>query len=134
MKKTHNKYKKHKKHKKHLLKLGHYGLKVRSYIRISKTQKNYLLNVTAKKMKEVLNNRKVKIWSNLCLNQNLTKLSAESRMGKGKGAIFESSTFIQPGIILLEFDQIRKEHFLNIYKYLKKKISVNITYVEKYIY
>jgi len=61
MKKTHNKYKKHKKHKKHLLKLGHYGLKVRSYIRISKTQKNYLLNVTAKKMKEVLNNRKVKI-------------------------------------------------------------------------
>ncbi|MGH1163429.1 ribosomal protein L16 [Bacillus mycoides] len=66
------------------------------------------------------------------MNLNLTKLNLESRMGKGKGSIYENAIFLKPGMILYEFDNFPISQKIKLFKYLKKKIFAKIIYIYKY--
>lgn len=127
IKKTHNRYSKRLSHSKHLLKFGNFGLKSFFYKRLN-SQHITLVN---QKLKLFLGDKK--IWNLLFLNQQLTKLVSESRMGKGKGAIYETSTFICPGSILFEINNLPNNKIFEVRKILKKKFSFKINLIKRII-
>lgn len=129
IKKTHNKYPKRLLHSKHLLKFGNFGLKSFFYKRLN-SQHITLIN---QKLKLFLGDKKIKIWNLLFLNQQLSKLVSESRMGKGKGAIYETSTFICSGNILFEINNLPNNKIFEVRKILKKKFSLEINLIKRII-
>jgi len=133
MKKTHNKYKNQINHSKHLIKFGSFGFKSKSFFRLTKQKHILLFNLILKKIKLLTNNSKqIKIWNRLVFNQNLTKLPLESRMGKGKGAIYENASFLLPGSIIFEFTGLTKENLSEILFFIKSRIGKNIILVSRY--
>jgi len=133
MQKTHNKYKQILISSNHLLKFGTFGLKSKFYLRLPK-QKNILLYaLLKKKLKNIIQNHKeVKIWNCLIFNQNITKLSLESRMGKGKGSIYANTCFIKPGNILFEFKGINKEKLNKLSLVLSNQLGKKVILVSKH--
>nr|YP_011017729.1 ribosomal protein L16 [Heterosiphonia pulchra]WQF69552.1 ribosomal protein L16 [Heterosiphonia pulchra] len=132
MQKTHNKYKNQLNYTNHLIKFGSLGLKSKSYFLLSKSKYILLYDLVLKKIKQIVPNQKVKIWKLIVFNKSLTKLPLESRMGKGKGSIYETANFIKPGIILFEFLGLSKENLIEINLVLKNKIGQKFLLVNKY--
>lgn len=125
-KKHYIKYKFNLKFKKHLLKFGFIGFKVIVFHRISKKKEEYLKLLILKKLKEI-SKQKIKIWFfSLCFF-NLTRLPPDSRMGKGKGEVWETYSFYKKGFVLFEikgisvFESIELLKFLNNQKIIKFK-------------
>nr|WCH57920.1 ribosomal protein L16 [Hypnea nidifica] len=88
-----------------ILRKGNYGIKSTSFGRLTERQIIFLKNLIIKSSRKTVKSKKsIKIWSKTILNFNLTKLSSESRMGKGKGSIYALGSFIRPGSILFEFE------------------------------
>lgn len=130
--KTHNKYSLKYNQPNHLLRFGSYGIKATSFSRISKDQLELIEWTLLKKLKTTITVKKtVKIWNLVNLNLNLTKLSLESRMGKGKGNIYTKAAFIKPGTMLFEFDKISFQHIKEVFKFIQKKTPVKIILVSK---
>lgn len=127
--KTHNKYCKHLFQSKHLIKFGRYALKSFCYKQLTKNQ----IFLIHKQLKFLFKDKKIKFWNLLNFNKNLTKLSLESRMGKGKGLIYQSAVFIQPGIIIIEFDGFQKNKILEFKKFIQKKLAFKTVLVERLI-
>lgn len=128
-KKTHNKYPKRLFQSNHLLKFGNFGLKS-FFLKRLNSQQIKLIN---QKLKLFLYNKKIKIWSLLITNQNLSKFISESRMGKGKGVIYETSKFINFGIILFEINNLSPNKIIEIKKNIKKKLSLKLNLVKRII-
>nr|WCH57704.1 ribosomal protein L16 [Hypnea musciformis] len=88
-----------------ILRKGSYGLKSLSFGRLTKSQLYFLKDVVIKSSRKITNSKKsIKIWTKIILNFNLTKLSSEARMGKGKGSIYTQASFVKPGAIIFEFE------------------------------
>ena len=68
---------------------------------------------------------------NLQLNRTLTKLSLESRMGKGKGPIYTKVLFLEKGSIIYEFENLKFQQIKEIYEFFKKYMSVKVVLVRK---
>lgn len=132
MKKTQNNYKKIINNSNHLLKYGSFGFKVNSFEKYNLKNKTHTHFIILKKIKKLVYNKKIKIWSNLNLNLNLTKLNVESRMGKGKGDIYENAVFLKPGDILCEFSNFSNAEKQKLFEYIKKKISIKIKNINKF--
>lgn len=132
MKKTHNKYKKRLKHSKNLLKFGQFGFKIINFKSISKKQNLLIITFINKKLKELTLKKKTKIWHNIPFNKNLTKLNIESRMGKGKGSIYTQNSYLLPGTIFFEIEEINFKQIEELFNYLKKKLSIKLTLIFKY--
>lgn len=131
IKKTHNPFSLKYRHCNHTLKFGRFGLKVLSFSKITENQLNLIERLSLKFLKNSSGNKKViKIWSFTPFNLTLTKLSSESRMGKGKGAIYSKAFFLRPGSILFEFEGISKQQLAEILALLRKKISFKIVGVQ----
>nr|YP_008963770.1 ribosomal protein L16 [Grateloupia angusta]AGO19283.1 ribosomal protein L16 [Grateloupia angusta] len=107
----------------HILRFGKFGIKVTSFNRISEPQLKSLEWSIIKKLKELSNNNKktFKLWNLVNLNLNLTKLGQESRMGKGKGAVYSRAVFLKPGSILFEFDKISYQQLIEVFNFIRKK-------------
>lgn len=132
MKKTHNNYKKKLIHSNNLLKYGQIGLKIINFKSISKNQFLALTNLLIKKLKKILQRKKIKTWNTLNFNKNLTKLNLESRMGKGKGPIYKQTVFLKPGNILLEIDNLKGKEINELNIYLKKTFFIKTLLIQKY--
>lgn len=132
MKKTQNNYKTITNNFNHMLKNGSFGIKINSFKRYSSKNKAHINFTIAKKLKQLMYNKKIKVWLNLNLNLNLTKLNTESRMGKGKGNIHENAVFLKPGDVLYEFSDFSNFEKLKFIKYLKKKLPFKFKYVNKF--
>ena len=131
LKKTHNSYSLKYKHCNHTLKFGRFGIKTLSFGKITEKQFNLIERLSFKFLKQTSNNKKViKVWSLALFNLTLTKLSSESRMGKGKGAICDKALFLQPGSIMFEFEGISKQQLSGILTLLKSKVSFKIVSVQ----
>ena len=126
MKKTHNKYKKKLNFSNQLIKKGLYGFKINGFYQISENLQTVLLTSILKKSK------KKKIWKSVTFNKSLTKLTSESRMGKGKGMIYTKAMFVKPGNILLELDKTTYTESFNLYKLIDKKITKRIIFSQRY--
>lgn len=133
IKKSHNNYLPSLAYSKHILKFGTVGFKAVSSGYLTKEQLDSITWTLKKKLKTLVNNRTPKVWSLIVLNKTLTCLNAESRMGKGKGMVYTQVAFIKPGFILFEFSNISKSQILEIFKFIKKRISIKITLIYKVI-
>ena len=110
----------------HLVQFGKFGIKSITFGIISQKQLDAIEWALMKKIKSLANKKNVKFWNLLTLNLNLTKLSLESRMGKGKGSIYTKSVFLKPGTMLFEFDRISFQNIKEVFKFIKKKLPIKV--------
>nr|AOX48916.1 ribosomal protein L16 [Gelidium crinale f. luxurians] len=129
-KKTHNKYKLKGNKKFQFLELGTFGIKTTSSGLITKEKWQLIERVLQRKFKLMLGHKKNKIFSSLKFNSSLTKLSLESRMGKGKGSIYAKAQFLKPGTLLFEFIKLPKQYEDEIFMFIQKKIKFKIKLVK----
>nr|YP_009317510.1 ribosomal protein L16 [Gelidium isabelae]AOX48962.1 ribosomal protein L16 [Gelidium isabelae] len=128
--KTHNKYKIKGKKFFSFLTLGSFGLKTTSCGRITKEKWESIQWSLRKKFKVKLGTKQNKIWSLIELNNSLTKLNLESRMGKGKGLVYTKSKFVREGTLLFEFDSFPQQFQKEIVEFSQNKISLKLKLVE----
>nr|YP_011017825.1 ribosomal protein L16 [Pseudoceramium tenerrimum]WQF69701.1 ribosomal protein L16 [Pseudoceramium tenerrimum]WQF69737.1 ribosomal protein L16 [Pseudoceramium tenerrimum] len=129
--KYHNNYSKHFLQKRHILNFGTYGFKVVSFTRISENRLNSVIWLVASKLKKFKAKKNYKVWFLVFPNLQLTKLSLESRMGKGKGPINSYASFIKSGTILCEFENLPKSAVYKLLKYLKKKFPGSLRLISR---
>ena len=132
MRKTHKLIPKNLTYSCHLLRFGSCGFKVLSDLQLNQEQINSMNRFLNKKIKNASNySKKVKIWTFLNPNKTLTKLSLESRMGKGKGAIYTEALFIKKGSIIYEFNNLKFSQIKEIFNTIKKQVSVESKLIYK---
>ena len=132
LKKTYKKKLNRLSHSKHLLKTGSYGIKILSNLRLTEKQMMSLERILKVKLKELsIQFQKTKVWVNIQLNRTLTKLSLESRMGKGKGSIYTKVLFIEKGSIIYEFKNIKIQQMKETYTFFKKYVPCKLVLVRK---
>lgn len=132
IKKTHKKIPKTLTSNRYLLKFGSYGFKILSNLCLRKDQILSLEKNLLKKLKNTSSQSKTyKLWSLLKTNKTLTKLNLESRMGKGKGAIYTEVLFLKKGTIIYEFENLNKQQVKGICQFIKKQLSTNLFFVVK---
>nr|AYR06678.1 ribosomal protein L16 [Rhodogorgon sp.] len=131
IKKSHNKCLLNLTYSRHVLKFGTIGFKAISFGYLTKEQLNSVKWSLTRKSKELNVNKTPKIWYLTFLNKTLTRLSTESRMGKGKGSIYTQLLFVKPGFILFEFSNISKQQAFEIFMFVRKRISIKIAIIYK---
>jgi ribosomal protein L16/L10AE len=124
VKKHHFKFKNKLVFNKHLLKFGSLGLKLKYSICIDNKENNLIKFLILKKIKKI-SNKKISIFFHYKQNFNKTKLPLESRMGKGKGEIFNSFGYYKSGSLFLEFRNFDLNDAFLLKNYLNKKTSLN---------
>lgn len=132
IKKTHKKLFKNLTYSFHLLKFGSFGFKILSDLRLTTEQINSLERSLVKKLRSLSGQtKKYKIWSHTQTNKTLTKLSLESRMGKGKGPIYTEVLFLKKGSMIYEFKNLTNQQIREVFTFIKKQISVKLLLVSK---
>lgn len=85
-----------------------------------------------KKLKSFSHHSKnYKVWLTIQPNKTLTKLSLESRMGKGKGPIYTEVLFLKKGSIIYEFKNLTFQQTKEFFNFVKNQISVKLSLVSK---
>lgn len=132
IKKTHKKSFKNLTYSFHLLKFGSFGFKILSDLRLTTEQRNSLERSLVKKLRSFSSQtKKYKIWSHTQTNKTLTKLSLESRMGKGKGLIYTEVLFLKKGSMIYEFKNLTNQQIREVFNFIRKQISVKLLLVSK---
>lgn len=73
------------------------------------------------------NFKKIKKFKlNFALNKIDTKKPLDSRMGGGKGLIYDKQYFLKPGSIFLEFSNVSSSLSFSIFKLIINKISIKV--------
>nr|YP_009040939.1 ribosomal protein L16 [Pyropia kanakaensis]AIB08159.1 ribosomal protein L16 [Pyropia kanakaensis]AIB08217.1 ribosomal protein L16 [Pyropia kanakaensis] len=95
----------------HLVKRGQFGLRSLEYKQVDIKQINSIKMKILKEIKVLEKNTslgKIKIWFYMRPKQAVTKLSPETRMGKGKGPIVSHCCYIRPGQLIFELSNLSK--------------------------
>ena len=129
-KKSHKKYFKNPTVIQSHLKYGKYGFKALSQIYLESNDLSFINAFIEKELKKI--NTNYLKWNLISPNINLTKLSPESRMGKGKGNVRLKGKFLRSGSIIYEFENIKYFQIEKIFKRTKKIIKgTNISLVTR---
>nr|AMN87294.1 ribosomal protein L16 [Pyropia endiviifolia] len=110
----------------HLVKQGQFGVRSLEYKQVDIKQVN---NIKFKMLKEikVLEKKtslgKVKVWFHMRPKQAVTKLSPETRMGKGKGPIVSHCCYIRPGQVVFELSNLSKLKALELISSVQNSFS-----------
>ena len=75
--------------------------------------------------------RRGKVWIRIFPDKPITKRAAESRMGKGKGAVEYWAAVVKPGRIMFEVGGLDEETSLKALKQATYKISIKTKVVSK---
>lgn len=75
--------------------------------------------------------RKGKVWIMVFPDKPVTKKPAETRMGKGKGAVDQWVAVIRPGRILFEVGNVTKEEAQDALRRAAAKIGLRTKFVER---
>lgn len=102
---------------------GYYGIKSCQESKLTSKDSEFLKKSLDKYAFFILQNRKIKIWNKTVTNLTFTKISSESRMGKGKGSVIGEFSFIRPGQIIIEVEKIPLFFMKKIYKKIYKQLS-----------
>ena len=79
--------------------------------------------------------RKVgKMWIRIFPDKPVTARPAETRMGKGKGALDHWVSVVKPGRILFEIDGVSREEALQAFKDAGHKLPMKTKLVERRVY
>lgn len=132
IKKTQNLYSLKYKQANQIIKFGKFAIKSTSFGRLTENQLNSLERFIIGFLKKNSNNDKsIKIWNLIKFNMSLTKLSSESRMGKGKGSIYTKAVFLSPGTILFEFIGLTNQEVHKMFEFIKKKFPFKSVLIKK---
>lgn len=132
LKKTHKTPKKNLAYSSQLLKFGSCGLKILSDLRLNKEQIASIERSLMKKLKELSSySKKCKFWSFAQTNKTLTKLSLESRMGKGKGPIYTEVIFLKRGSTIYEFHNLKEQQAKELFNFIRKQMSSKLKLIFK---
>ncbi len=75
--------------------------------------------------------RRGKVWIRIFPDKPITKRAAESRMGKGKGAVEYWAAVVKPGRIMFEVGGLDEEISFHALKQAKYKLSIKTRIVSK---
>ena len=75
--------------------------------------------------------RRGKVWIRIFPDKPITKRAAESRMGKGKGAVEYWAAVVKPGRIMFEVGGLDDEISMNALKQAQYKLSIKTRIVSK---
>lgn len=115
-----------------ILRKGTYGIKSLSFGRLTEKQLVFLEKMIIKTSRQIIKSKKsIKIWNKVVLNFSLTKLSSESRMGKGKGVIYTQGVFVKPGSILFEFESCLDQQAQFILNKVNKFSSLKLILIKR---
>ena len=132
VKKTHNKYSLKYNKVKQSVRYGQYGIKTITFGKLTENQYKSIRRFISQYLKKNgSDNKEIKIWSVINFNLSLTKLSSESRMGKGKGSVYMEANFLKPGVMIFEFDGVTQQKATKLFSFLKKKLPFKISLVKK---
>ena len=106
------------------IRFGSYGIFFTSFGSISTKFINSTVLFISKKKKKT-----GRFWCRITADTPVTARSAETRMGRGKGAISGYEAKIRPGQMFLEFSGVKKENINAIYSELAKKTAFSIKLV-----
>jgi len=73
-----------------------------------------------------------KVWIRIFPDKPITKKPAETRMGKGKGAVEEWVAPVKPGQILFEVEGISVPEVKKVFKLLSHKLGLATKVVERH--
>jgi large subunit ribosomal protein L16 len=131
-KKIHNKYKKCLNYNSHILRFGDYGIKSCSFNSLTQLKLLTIEKLLIKSFKVICKgSNNIKMWNLIQMNSTLTRLSPESRMGKGKGNVYTTFSYIRPGQILFEFSGVSGIQANLFRRNLKTKIPFQTKLVER---
>lgn len=106
------------------VRFGSYGIFFSSFGTISTKFIETIRLIIAKKLKKT-----GRFWIRVTPDTPVTARSAETRMGRGKGAISHYEAKIRPGQIFLEFSGVQEKNVRQIYSELAKKTAIPIKLV-----
>lgn len=125
--KFHNNHKNILNYKCHILKLGSFGIKSITGGRLTEVKVNILLRLLSKNLKFISKkSNSIKFWNSVFMNSTLTSLSTESRMGKGKGAVYTKFCYIKPGQVIFEFSGISLYQIKLVHNFLRNKCPFKV--------
>lgn len=75
--------------------------------------------------------RRGKVWIRIFPDKPITKRAAESRMGKGKGAVEYWAAVVKPGRIMFEVSGLDDEVSVHALKQAQYKISIKTRIISK---
>ena len=75
-----------------------------------------------------------KMWIRIFPDKPVTARPAETRMGKGKGALDHWVAVVKPGRILFEIDGVSKEEAVQAFKDAGHKLPMKTKLVERRVY
>jgi len=75
--------------------------------------------------------RRGKVWIRIFPDKPITKRAAESRMGKGKGAVEYWAAVVKPGRIMFEVSGLNDEISIHALKQAQYKFSIKTRIVSK---
>lgn len=73
-----------------------------------------------------------KIWIRLFPDKPITKKPAETRMGKGKGAVEGWVAIVKPGQVMFEIEGIPEEEVKKVFKLVTHKLGLKTRIVERH--
>jgi len=76
-------------------------------------------------------NRKGNVWIRIFPDKSVTKKPAETRMGKGKGAVDHWVAVVRPGRVLFEVGNVPKEVAQNALRRAAAKLGIKTRFVER---
>nr|QKZ95169.1 ribosomal protein L16 [Pyropia pulchra] len=110
----------------HIIKRGQFGLRSLEYKQVDIKQVN---NIKIKMLKEIKamekknNLGKIKVWFYMKPQHAVTKLSPETRMGKGKGPIISHCCYVRPGQLLFELSNLSKFRAYELVSFVENSFS-----------
>ena len=75
--------------------------------------------------------REGQVWIRVFPDKPITKKPAETRMGSGKGDVYEYVATIKPGRILFEMGGVTKDIAINALRLASHKLPMKTRFVEK---
>jgi len=75
-----------------------------------------------------------KLWIRIFPDKPITKKPAETRMGKGKGALDHWVAVVKPGGILFELEGIKEEMAFEALKLAQHKLPVRTRIIKREVY
>ena len=114
-----------KKKKIRTLNSGLYGFKVTKPVELNKKHVEIMVDIIKKQ-----SSKKGQVHTRLLFNKMKTKKPDKIRMGKGKGAINEYVSQLNPGQIFLELNNIEKKVALNCFSKVKKRFQIKMKFIE----
>jgi large subunit ribosomal protein L16 len=75
--------------------------------------------------------RRGKVWIRIFPDKPVTQKPAETRMGKGKGAVDHYVAVVRPGRVLFELSGLPEDHAREAFRLASHKLAIRTRFIER---